>query len=88
MEGSAAALILGFLIASAYGALFHFIFGGTLRRLPVYLVAAWIGFVAGHLFGDFLGIDLLKLGRLYLLPASIGSWLALLIAWWLFGQEP
>lgn len=83
LSGAASALILGFLLASAYATAFHFIMGGPLRRIVLYLVVSWVGFAVGQFIGDFLGIDLLKLGALHLLPASIGSWVALLLSWWL-----
>lgn len=83
LTGAASPLILGFLLASAYAAAFHFIMGGPIRRILLYLVVAWVGFIAGQFVGDFLGIDLIKLGALHLLTASIGAWVALLLAWWL-----
>ena len=42
MSGAAAPLILGFLLATAYGAAFHLILGGPLRRILFYLLAAWL----------------------------------------------
>ncbi len=83
LSGTASALILGFLLASAYATAFHFIMGGPIRRLLIYLVVSWVGFTVGQFVGDFLGIDLFKLGALHLLPASIGAWVALVLAWWL-----
>ena len=87
MTGAASALILGFLIASAYAAVFHLIIGGPIRRLLIYLVAAWVGFAIGQFAGTLLNLDLLKLGTLYLLAASLGAWAALLLAWWLAGTR-
>lgn len=86
IPGSAAGLVLGFLLASIYGALFHLIFGGPIRRIFLYLLAAWIGFLAGQLIGDFINFEIFKLGKIHLVTASIGAWLALLAAWWLAGQ--
>lgn len=83
LSGAASALILGFLLSSAYATAFHFIMGGPVRRILLYLIVSWVGFIAGQFAGDFLGIDLLKLGALHLLTASIGAWVALLLAWWL-----
>ncbi len=88
IPGSASGLVLGFLLASAYAAIFHLIFGGSLRRLLVYLAAAWLGFVIGQFAGDFLNFELLKLGKIHLVSASIGAWLLLLAARWLTEQEP
>lgn len=83
MTNTASGIILGFLLATAYGAGFHFIVGGRPRKIPLYVLAAWVGFIIGHFLGDMLGIDVLKLGAINLLAASIGSFLALIISWFL-----
>jgi hypothetical protein len=49
----------------------------------MYILASWAGFAIGHLSGQVLQMDLLKLGPLYLLSASVGSWIAILLSWWL-----
>jgi hypothetical protein len=87
IPGSAAGLVFGFLLASVYGALFHVIFGGPLKRLIIYLVAAWLGFLAGQFIGDFMNFELLKLGKIHLVSATLGAWAALLLTWWLAGQN-
>ncbi len=83
MSGTASGVVLGFLLATAYGAAFHLLVGGPARRIALYLVASWVGFIAGQLVGGIFGIDLLKLGTINLLSASIGAWLALFASWWL-----
>lgn len=83
MSGTASGVVLGFLLATAYGAAFHLLLGGPARRIALYLVASWAGFIVGQFVGGIFGIDLFKLGTINLLSASIGSWLALLISWWL-----
>ncbi|MBK7919532.1 MAG: hypothetical protein IPJ94_25395 [Chloroflexi bacterium] len=87
MNGTASALVLGFLLATAYGAGFHVILGGPSRRIILYLIAAWLGFSLGHILGDLLNIELFKLGALHLFTASVGAWIALILSWWLAGQE-
>jgi len=87
LNGTAAALVLGFLLATAYGAGFHFIMGGSAKNIFIYVLTSWIGFVIGHFVGDFLNIEFLKLGALYLLTASLSSWITLIISWWLFAQN-
>jgi hypothetical protein len=87
MNGAAAALVLGFLLATAYGAGFHVILGGPARRILLYILAAWVGFILGHVLGDLLNINLFKLGALHLLSASLGSWIALIASRWLMTQE-
>lgn len=88
IPGSASGFVLGFLLASAYGAIFHLVFGGSIRRIFLYLAAAWAGFFIGQLAGDFLNFELLKLGKIHLVSASAGAWLMLLAAHWLAGQQP
>lgn len=83
----ASGMILAFLLATAYGAGFHLILGGPVRHVLVYVIAAWVGFIAGHFLGDFLNIDILDLGAINLFSASIGSWLTLLIAWFLVRHD-
>lgn len=88
IPGSASGLVLGFLLASIYGAAFHLIFGGPIKRIVLYLAAAWLGFFIGQFLGDFLNFEFLKLGKIHLVSASLGAWLLLLVAWWLAGQDP
>lgn len=71
-------LVFAFALATLYGALFHFIFGGDARRLAVFLLASWIGFAVGHVIGVIAGIELLSLGGLRAAAASGGSLLALM----------
>ena len=87
MPESASGVVLGFRLASFYGAAFHLVFGGPIKRILVYLAAAWVGFFIGQFVGDFLNFELLKLGKIHLASASIGAWAMLLAAWWLIGQD-
>ena len=87
MVGAASGLVLGFLIATAYGAGFHVILGGAARRIPLYLFVSWIGFALGHIIGDMTDFEFLNFGALHLFTASLGSWAALAIAWWLTINE-
>jgi hypothetical protein len=61
--------------------------GGPARRIILYVLAAWIGFVIGHIIGDILQINLFKLGALQLFSASLGAWIALVASWWLAHDE-
>ncbi|MCA9993622.1 MAG: hypothetical protein H6666_02280 [Ardenticatenaceae bacterium] len=87
MNGLATGLVLGFFLATAYGAGFHFIMGGPARRILLYVLASWVGFGLGHIVGDLLNIDTLKLGAVHLFSASLGSWIALLASWLLTRHE-
>ena len=83
MNTIASGLVLGFLLSTVYGAVFHLLVGGPPRKLLLYVLASWFGFALGHFVGDLLGIEALKLGAIHLLAASIGSWLALILSWFL-----
>ena len=87
MSTTASGLVLGFILATLYGAGFHLIMGGRPRKIILYLVSSWVGFAFGHFIGDFFGIETLKLGAVHLLTASLGSWLALLVSWVLAGRD-
>jgi hypothetical protein len=83
MGDTAAGLVLGFLLATAYGTGFHVILGGPARRIVLYVLAAWAGFTIGHFLGDFFDITALTLGAVHLFSASLGAWIALIGSWWL-----
>lgn len=86
MSGTASSIVLGFLLSSAYGALFHLLIGGSAKRLLLYVLSSWIGFILGHFLGDILQLNWLILGPLNLLSASLGSWIAIIGSWWLAGR--
>ncbi|MAU01476.1 MAG: hypothetical protein CL608_30415 [Anaerolineaceae bacterium] len=86
MTTAASGLILGFLLATAYGAGFHLLLGGPARRIILYLAASWIGFALGHAVGDLINLNWLRLGALQLFSASVGAWVALIISRWLAGD--
>ncbi len=71
--------ILGLTIASACAFLFHILRGGSLKRLAIYLVSAWIGFFSGHLLGELINWQLIRLGSINLFPALLGTILSLVL---------
>jgi uncharacterized membrane protein YjjP (DUF1212 family) len=71
-------LVFSFLLATAYGAGFHLLFGGRLAKLVLYLLASWVGGI--------LGLSILDVGPVHTFSASLGAWLALLLSHWL-GKE-
>jgi hypothetical protein len=80
-------LLLAFTLSTLFGAGFHLWQGGSARRLALYLLTGWLGFILGHLIGDALGITMLKVGALNVLSATLGSLLALFTARWLATSE-
>ena len=87
MTGTAASLILGFLLSVAIGSGFHLVVGGSANRLLLYIFAAIIGFMLGHFVGQLLQFEVWKLGVLYLLPATIGTLLMLFLVRWLWPDQ-
>jgi hypothetical protein len=73
------AILLAGMLSTAYGALFHLWRGGPLRRLALFVAAAWIGFAAGQVAGNLLAWDGAMLGEVHLVEATLGSLIALLI---------
>ncbi|MER3459439.1 MAG: hypothetical protein C4309_13125 [Chloroflexota bacterium] len=77
------ALVLAGLLSTAYGAAFHLVAGGGLRRLLLYIVAGWVGFALGQFAGVYGDTDPLRIGQVHVVSATLGSWLALILAHWL-----
>ncbi len=88
MIGTAAGLILGFLLSVAIGSAFHLTVGGSANRLLIYIIVAMFGFLVGQLVGQGLRIDIWRLGVLYLFTAMVGSIIMLLIVRWLWPERP
>lgn len=65
--------IFAFVIATMYGLGFHVILGGDARRMVLFVVTSWVGFLLGQYIGGYLGIGLLRIGVIHLLPASIAA---------------
>jgi hypothetical protein len=63
-------IVFGVLLSSLYGALYHLIRGGSLRRLLFFLVLSWAGFWLGDLLGWSLGWNFASAG---LLNAGMGT---------------
>jgi len=76
-------ILIGIVISSLYGAVFHLWRGGGLGRLILYLILAWVGFWTGHLIGNALGWTFASLGPLRLGTATIGAAITLGIGYWL-----
>lgn len=77
------ALLLGFVLSTFYGTVFHLLVGGHFGRLIFYLILGWIGFWGGHFLAGQLALSFATLGTLHLGPASLGSLLVLVGGYWL-----
>lgn len=77
------AFLFALLIASLYGAAYHFLRGGGGGLLFLYLVLSMLGFGLGHLVALWLGWDFIPLGQIRLGLSSAGSLVLLVIGDWL-----
>ncbi len=81
-------VVFGFILATLYGATFHLIFGGNTRRLALYLLAGWLGFALGQIFGAAFAFRMFNIGPIDTFAATLGAWLALFITRLLTGKRP
>lgn len=70
----------GFILATLYGVGFHFVVGGDARRLALFLLSAWIGFTLGHMLGVMFTMNVMNIGTLRVVSATIGAGVALVAA--------
>lgn len=77
------ALLFGIVLSSAYGAAFHFWKDGSLPKLGLYLLLAWLGFWSGHLLGAALGWTFAAVGPLNVGMATVGAAVFLFVGEWL-----
>jgi len=75
--------LLGLLISTLYGTIFHLWRDGGLFRLFYYILLSWIGFWMGHFIAAQLGWGFDSLGTLHLGTASLGSFLFLFAGHWI-----
>ncbi len=79
--------IFAFVIATMYGLGFHILFGGNARRMVLFVVTSWVGFLLGQYVGGYLNISVLRIGLIHLLPASVTA-VCLLIFAHILTKEP
>jgi uncharacterized membrane protein YeaQ/YmgE (transglycosylase-associated protein family) len=75
--------LFGMLIATLFGAVFHFWKRGSFGRLLLYILLSWLGFWAGHFIANRLNLSFDSLGPIHLGAAVAGSILFLLVGYWL-----
>lgn len=74
------ALLLSVLLAGAYAALAHFLFGRTWGDIPRYWVAGCLGFALAGAVAVYFGWDWGRIGATPVLAGTVGAWAALLVA--------
>ena len=81
-------ILIGTLIASLYGTLFHLWRGGSLARLLTYIILSWIGFWVGNIAGNSWNWSFFSLGPLQLGTATLSSFIFLWLGDWLSLSAP
>jgi uncharacterized membrane protein YeaQ/YmgE (transglycosylase-associated protein family) len=76
-------IVLGLILSTLVGALFHLWRGGNAGRLLFYLVLAWVGFWTGQFIGNYFGFTFDSLGQLHIVSATLGSICFLAVGYWL-----
>ena len=71
------------LLSTLYGSAYHLWRGGGSGKLLLFLILAWIGFWAGHAFGNYLDWTFGSLGQLRLGMATLSSLIFLSVGHWL-----
>jgi len=64
-------ITFAFILATFYGAAFHVFAGGDVRRMALFMLAAWSGFALGQMLAVTLALDILVVGVLHVGPASL-----------------
>jgi len=72
-------ILFGCLFATLFGALFHLLRGGSIRKFLLYQILSWIGFWVFDMLAVIFRINFLKVGTLYLGMACIGAIIVLII---------
>ena len=80
---STTTILLGFVISTLFGALFHLWRGGKAGRLLLYLILSWIGFWAAHFLAELFNWDFDQLGQLHIGLGILGSITFLAGGYWL-----
>lgn len=63
-----------------YGLAFYVLTGGDARRLVLFVVTSWVGFLLGQYIGGSLSLDNLRIGTIHLLPATVAAFALLFFA--------
>ena len=77
------ASVLSIVVASLYGGLFHLMRGEKLADFVLYWLTALVGFGLGQVLGNNLHLDILMIGQVHILEASVLCWLGLIVVKWL-----
>jgi hypothetical protein len=76
---SLSTVVLSLAIATLYAALFHLLWGKSLKELIRHWLAALLGFGAGQLLASGLNWRDVRIGELHVLSASVFCWLSVFL---------
>ena len=76
-------LVLSLVVASLYGGLFHVVWGQSWGEFLLFWITSIVGFGLGQAIGNVVGLNVLMVGQVHLLEASMVCWAALFVAKWL-----
>lgn len=79
-------IVLGVLLSVSYASVFHLWGGRSLRDLGIFLIVALVGFGVGQVIGIFTNFDLLRIGPVHALEATVMAWAGLLLAKLVMGE--
>jgi len=77
------AILFGVVLSTAYGTAFHFWKGGSLKKLFLYVILAWLGFWIGQFIGGLIGWSFAAVGPINTGMATLGSAIFLFLGDWL-----
>jgi hypothetical protein len=81
------AIFFGIVLSTTYGTAFHFWKGGSLKKLLLYCILAWLGFWIGHFCGGLIKLNLGVFGPINIGIATVGSVIFLFLGDWLSRVE-
>ena len=72
--------VLSSVLATCWASLFHLLFGKRLLDLLLFWFVWIVGFLVGQAMADIIGLRWLTLGQIHLVEATLGCWIAMLVA--------
>jgi hypothetical protein len=81
------AILFGIVLSTTYGTAFHVWKAGSLKKLFLYVILSWLGFLIGHIAGGLLHWNFAAVGPINTGMATLGSAVFLVLGEWLSRVE-
>jgi hypothetical protein len=81
------AVLFGIVLSTTYGTAFHVWKGGSLKKMLLFVILAWLGFLVGHIVGGLIGWSFAAVGPINTGMATLGSAVFLFFGEWLSRVE-